>query len=56
MTREEEIPILIDYLKNDIIITSQRYSNLLSDTIIKNGKLIESYKIELEQIKKEKGL
>lgn len=56
MKREDEIVILIDFLKEDVIRTSKRFSALLSDTIIKNGKLIESYKIELEQIKKEKGL
>jgi hypothetical protein len=51
MEREDEIVILIEYLKEDVIKTSQRYSNLLSDTIIRNGKLIESYKIELKEIK-----
>ena len=45
----------IDYLKNDVLNTS-KYPILLIDTIVKNGKLIESYKLELEQIKKEKGL
>ena len=55
MKREEEIQILIDYLKNDVLSTS-KYPILLTDTIVKNGKLIESYKFELEQIKKEKGL
>ena len=53
MKREDEIGIIIEYLKKDVIETSQRYSNLLSDTIIKNGKLIESYKNELEELKKE---
>ena len=52
MNREEEIRILIEYLKNDVVLTSQRYTNLLSDIIIKNGKLIEAYKTELEQLKK----
>ena len=55
MKREEEIVILIGYLKNDVLSTS-KYPSLIVDTIVKNGKLIESYKIELEQIKKEKGL
>jgi hypothetical protein len=54
MKREEEIKILIDYLKNDVLNTSS-FPNLLLDTIVNNGKLIESYKIELEKIK-EKGL
>ena len=54
MKREEEIKIIIDYLKNDVLNKSS-FPNLLLDTIVKNGKLIESYKIELEQIK-EKGL
>lgn len=53
MKREDEIGIIIEYLKKDVIETSQRYSSLLSDTIIKNGKLIESYKNELEELKKE---
>lgn len=56
MEREDEIVILIEYLKEDVIKTSQRFSSLFSDTIIKNGKLIESYRIELEQLKTEKGL
>ncbi len=55
MEREKEISVLIDYLEKDVIRT-QAYPSLLSDCIVKNGKLIESYKLELEQIKKEKGL
>lgn len=55
MEREKEISVLIDYLKKDVIRT-QAYPSLLADCIIKNGKLIESYKLELEQLKKEKGL
>lgn len=50
MKREDEIVILINYLKEDVLSTS-KYPSLLIDTIIKNGKLIENYKIELEQIK-----
>lgn len=52
MKREREIAILIEYLKEDVIKTANTYSNLLSDTIIKNGKLIEAYKIELETLRK----
>jgi hypothetical protein len=55
MEREKEISILIDYLEKDVIRT-QSYPSLLADCIIRNGKLIESYKLELEQLKKEKGL
>lgn len=55
MEREKEISILINYLKKDVIIT-QAYPSLLADCIVTNGKLIESYKLELEQIKKQKGL
>jgi hypothetical protein len=55
MEREKEISVLIDYLEKDVIRT-QAYPSLLADCIVKNGKLIESYKLELEQIKKEKGL
>lgn len=51
MKREQEISILIEYLKDNVILTSQRYSHSLSDTIIKNGKLIEAYKSELEELK-----
>jgi hypothetical protein len=54
MERDEEISILIDYLKNDVRTTANTYPSLLSDTIVKNGKLIEAYKIELEQFKKNK--
>ena len=55
MERETEIGILIEYLQKDVIRT-QSYPTLLANCIIKNGKLIESYKLELEHIKKEKGL
>ena len=54
MNREHEIVIIINYLKEDVIRISQGFSPLLSDTIIKNGKLIESYKVELEQLKKKR--
>ena len=53
MTRKEEIIILIEYLKDDVILKSQRHNNLLSETIVKNGKLIESYEIELDELKNE---
>lgn len=55
MEREKEIIVLIDYLEKDVIKT-QAYPTLLADRIVINGKLIESYQLELEQIKKEKGL
>jgi len=51
MSRKDEIAVLIEYLENDVILTSNLYKSLLSDTIIKNGKLIEAYKIELEELK-----
>lgn len=51
MNRKDEIIILIEYLEKDVIETSNRYRSLLSNTIIKNGKLIESYKAELEELK-----
>jgi hypothetical protein len=53
MKREDEIGIIIEYLKKEVIEVSNRYSSLLTNTIIKNGKLIESYKNELEELKKE---
>ena len=52
MERKEEIIILIEYLKQDVIKTANTCSSLLSDTIVKNGKLIETYKNELEEIKR----
>ena len=55
MEREKEIDILIDYLKKNVI-KAQSYPLLLADCIVTNGKLIEAYQLELEQIKKEKGL
>lgn len=55
MEREKEISALIDYLKKDVTRT-QAYPSLLANCIVTNGKLIESYQLELEQIKKEKGL
>ena len=53
MERADEIQILIAQLKSDVIQTAKNYPSLLSDTIIKNGKLIEAYKEELKQINKE---
>jgi hypothetical protein len=52
MERCEEIVILIEYLKNDVKRTISQYPSLASDIIIKNGKLIEAYKAELEKLKK----
>ena len=55
MERAEEIQILISHLKADVVRTANNYPSLLSDTIIKNGKLIEAYKEELKQITKEEN-
>lgn len=52
MERHEEIAIIIEYLKNDVKRTINHLPKLISDTIIKNGKLIEAYKAELETFKK----
>jgi hypothetical protein len=52
MERHEEIVIIIEHLKNDVKRTISQYPSLISDTIIKNGKLIEAYKAELEKLKK----
>jgi len=51
MDRKEEIKIIIEYLKRDVKRTANQYPNLLSDTIVKNGKLIEKYKRELDRLK-----
>jgi hypothetical protein len=53
MERADEIQILIAQLKSDVVQTAKNYPSLLSDNIIRNGKLIESYKEELKQITKE---
>jgi hypothetical protein len=53
MEREEEIKIIIGRLEKNVL-NSANFPGSLADTIIKNGKLIESYIIELEQIKKSK--
>jgi hypothetical protein len=52
MERCEEIAIIIEHLKNDVKHIINTYPSLISDTIIKNGKLIEAYKTELEKLKK----
>lgn len=54
MKRDEEIRILIEYLEKDVIRTANNYKTLLSKTIIQNGKLIEKYNTELEEILKNK--
>ena len=51
MGRQEEILILIDFLKRDVIKTSNLYPSLLTDKIVKNGYLIEKYTKEYEQNK-----
>lgn len=53
MTRKEEIVIIIKHLKADVVYTSQKYPNLLEDTIVKNGKIIDQYNKELKQIKQQ---
>ena len=51
MDRKDEIQILIAYLEKDTIGTAG-YPAILADTIIKNGKLIEAYHIELQGLVK----
>ena len=51
MKRIEEIKIIIKYLKQDVILTANKYPTLLSDTIVKNGTLIGLYQEELEKLK-----
>ena len=52
MERIEEIAIIIEHLKNDVKHTINNSPSLVSDTIIKNGKLIEAYKAELKELEK----
>jgi hypothetical protein len=52
MDRKEEIRIIIQHLKNDVIRISQKYSDLLADTIVKNGRLIDAYNKELKELEK----
>jgi len=51
MDRAQEIKILIEYLKQDVINTANKFPALLADAIIKNGLLIETYRNELIHIK-----
>jgi hypothetical protein len=51
MTRKEEIVILLQHLRNDVIKTANKYPTLLSDKIVKNGKLIEKYELEFNELK-----
>ena len=55
MKRKEEIVILLEYLRNEVIRAANKYPLLLSDKIVKNGKLIEKYALEFDELK-EKGL
>ncbi len=50
MKRDEEIKILIDYLKNEVVNVAKNYNSLLTERIIKNGKLIEGYQNELNKL------
>lgn len=50
LERSEEIIILLEHLINEVSDVSRNYKSLLADRIIKNGKLIESYKEELNNI------
>ena len=50
MDRKEEIKILINYLKEDTKDTALKWTSLLENTIVKNGKLIEFYQDELKKL------
>jgi hypothetical protein len=54
-TRKEEIIILLQHLRDDVIKTAKNYPSLLSKKIVENGKLIEKYELEFDELK-EKGL
>jgi hypothetical protein len=54
MERETELRVLIAYLEKDVLETAAKFRFSLSETIVKNGKLIEKYKEELEEISKTK--
>ncbi len=50
MDRVDEIKIIIRHLKNDVIEASQKDSRLFTETIVKNGRLIDEYKKELKEL------
>jgi hypothetical protein len=56
MTREEEIQIILDYIKFKVNYYSENYPNLLLEKVVYYSPIIIKYKDELEQLKKEKGL
>jgi hypothetical protein len=56
MKREEEIRIIIEYLKKDVLNISNRTTYSVINTIIKNGKLIEAYQLELDNPQQEQKL
>ena len=49
MTRKEEIIILLQHLREDVIKTAKNYPSLLSKKIVENGKLIEKYELEFDE-------
>ena len=51
MNRKQEIEIIIKHLERDVKRTANGYPELLSDIIVRNGKLIEGYEKELEDLK-----
>ena len=51
MKREEEIEIILRYLKEDMKKTCNEYSSLVLSTMVRNGKLVEYYQDELEKIR-----
>ena len=52
MTRKEEIVILLEHLRNEVIKTANNYPRILSETIVRNGKLIEKYEAEFDELSK----
>jgi hypothetical protein len=52
MNRKVEIEIIIEYLKNEVKRVASSCDSILSETIVRNGKLIETYQNELKDIKR----
>lgn len=52
MERKREVEIIIQYLKQEVTRISKEYPSLLYTIIIENGKLLEKYGNELDEIER----
>lgn len=50
MTRKDEIKIIINYLKEDLVKQYKTFPGSFASAIVEYGKLLEKYNAELEKL------